>query len=153
MRIRGVRGPQTERVRQAGVPMTGFNARKVLIAGGERLVRSRVKELLDGMDWLTEETGDLDEAMYLADTWQPDLILLDVDRRRGDAFELYKNFRESCLVGDTPILLVMGGGGEDEVPYTEEDLAEAFDVRAPEAMVEKPVDPGELLTSILGILG
>ncbi|HNY87616.1 MAG TPA: hypothetical protein PKN23_14035 [Candidatus Hydrogenedentes bacterium] len=141
------------KTKQAGVTMTGFNARKVLIAGGDRLVRSRIKELLDGMDWQTEETGDLDEAMYLADTWQPDMILLDVDRRRGDVFELYKSFRESCLVGDTPILLVMGGGREEEVCYTGEDIAAAFDVRAPEAIVERPVDPGELLTSILGILG
>ena len=85
--------------------------------------------------------GSVQEALLLADTFRPELAILDVMLPDGDGFSLMERLRQK---GEYPILFLTARGEE-------EDKFQGFGLGADDYMV-KPFLPRELTFRILAIL-
>lgn len=81
-----------------------------------------------------------DEALPLALTARPDLILVDVNMPGMQALELCRRIRESPALGETPVYLLTGVLPGDEVFGALREYVQGI--------LSKPPNPGELLAAL-----
>ncbi len=128
--------------------------RRVLIVDDDESVRSFVAALMAGEGWHTLEGRTGEDAIDLAASERPDLIILDVLMPVTDGFEAFRRLRSDLTTKDIPIIMLTAinelepGDWRDEVW-----MEEKFGVQRPEAFVDKPVDPDFLLNAIFGVVG
>jgi DNA-binding response OmpR family regulator len=124
--------------------MTGREAPLVLVADDEDDIRSLVSFRLKraGYDVITAADGE--EALLLATTRLPDLVVLDMMMPKATGLEVTRSMREQATTKDIPIILLTARAQEA-------DVARGFDAGADD-YVKKPFSPQDLQARIQALL-
>lgn len=125
----------------------------VLIVDDDSLARLFVEAVMQNAGWKTVEGTNGQEALDLAESASPDLIILDVCMPVMDGFEAFKQLRKNPITCKIPIIMLTGINAESGEKYTPEEMERRFGVEGPEGFVDKPVDADFLLNSVMGIMG
>ena len=120
-------------------PPAGDERRRILLADDNADMRDYVTRLLrPGYEIATARDGQ--EALRLARTTRPDLILSDVMMPRMDGFGLLGEIRSDAELRDLPVILISARAGE-------EARLEGLDAGADDYLV-KPFSARELLARV-----
>lgn len=120
-------------------------ARKVLIAEDEPSIVLSLEFLLKEAGHEVVVARDGTEALRLAGTVRPDLVLLDVMLPSVDGFEVCRHLRENAETRGIRILMLTARGRQSEV---EKGLMAGAD-----AYMTKPFATRELIGTISRLLG
>jgi len=114
---------------------------RVLVVDDEPMVTEVVERYLirDGFDVSTADDGDV--ALALAQTWSPDLIVLDLMLPGKDGLEVCRTLRRDSSV---PIIMLTARGDET-------DRIVGLEIGADDYIV-KPFSPRELVARIKAVL-
>jgi diguanylate cyclase (GGDEF)-like protein len=116
----------------------------LLIVDDDRWVHESLEEVLRGRVANILHAYEPEEALRLAATAGPDVILLDVNLPRVDGFKLCRHLKETPSTRDVPILFVT-------IEANVERLARALEIGAID-YIRKPFDPVELRARVEGAL-
>ncbi len=128
-------------------------AKRVLIVDDDSIARLFVQAVMENAGWQTLEGFDGREAVELAESEQPDLIILDIAMPVMDGLEAFQTLRKTTSTAHIPIIMLTGINEDSETRYTPESMESVFGVERPEGFVDKPVDADFLLNSVMGIMG
>jgi len=122
-------------------------AKKILIIDDEKDMQVYLGTLFRkvGYDIRTASNGE--EGMQLAETFQPDLITLDVLMPKGSGVRAYRGLRSSPKTRRVPIVVLTG------LTRLDDFFGDLGDLPQPDAMVEKPIDRETFLETVEGLLG
>ena len=120
-------------------------AHKVLIAEDEPSIVISLEFLLKGAGYDVAVARDGSEALKLAGTWRPDLIVLDVMMPSVNGFEVCRRIRGTREIKDTKILMLTARGRESEMKKGATAGASAY--------MTKPFATQELLRTVAELLG
>lgn len=122
-----------------------MSGKKVLLVDDSptSLFRSSVVVRREGHELLTATDGE--EAVFVALSERPDLILMDVVMPNMDGLEACRRLREQDETRATPIILVTSRGEEEAMVNGYESGCNEY--------VLKPVDARELVEKIRDYLG
>ena len=88
-------------------------AQRVLLVDDHPLVRSAVRQAISGPDLeVVGEAGDCDEALVLAASLRPDLVLLDLDLPGRSGFEFLREVRAQDPAVRVVVLTVSGSNDD-----------------------------------------
>jgi CheY-like chemotaxis protein len=112
------------------------SSRRVLVADDNRDAAESLAMLLEmqGLDVRTAHDGQ--EALEIAESFRPDVVLLDIGMPRLDGYEVARRIRATPW-GETMCLIALTGWGEGD------DRRAALDAGFSEHLV-KPVEPSQL---------
>jgi len=116
---------------------------KVLICDDEPLLRQLMRVALLG-DYDFEEAGTVEEAIECAESFRPDVALIDVMMPGGSGLEIVRHLKGDPDLRHTRCVVVSAFSGEA-------DIREATDAGA-EAFVAKPFDPDDLSATVASLL-
>lgn len=116
---------------------------KVLICDDEPLLRQLMRVALVG-DYDFEEAGTIEESIERAESFRPDVALVDVMMPGGSGLEIIRYLRSEPELQHARCVVVSAFAGEA-------DRREASDAGA-EAFVPKPFDPDELSKTVASLL-
>src|SRR5438105_13145345 len=114
---------------------------RVLVADDDPLIQRLVRTHLDRAGFRVLSAGDGEEALDVAATEQPDLIVLDLMLPKLDGFEVCRRIREFSLV---PVVMLTARG--EQV-----DKLRGFEAGADDYLT-KPFAPPELLARVRAVL-
>lgn len=103
-----------------------------------------VMGLEDELDWEIQEACSGQEAIQLASTQKPDLILLDMMMPGMDGISTFGKLRELDTVKDTPIIFMTAKVQPEEI--------ESYKILGARGVIIKPFDPITLAQEIQDIL-
>src|SRR5688572_561386 len=114
---------------------------RILVVDDEPMVTEVVERYLvrDGFEVTTADDGD--RALALAQTWAPDLIVLDLMLPGKDGLEVCRTLRRE---GSVPIIMLTARGEET-------DRIVGLEIGADDYIV-KPFSPRELVARIKAVL-
>jgi two-component system, OmpR family, phosphate regulon response regulator PhoB len=118
--------------------------RKVLICDDEPLLRELMRVALVG-DYDFEEAGTVEESIERADTFRPDVALIDVMMPGGSGLEIIRYLKSDAKLQHARCVVVSAFSNESDRQEATEAGAEAF--------VAKPFDPDELSATVAALLG
>ena len=128
--------------------------KKVLIVDDDETAREFVRAIMAEKEWATVEGENGVEAVDLAQSEAPDLIILDVSMPEMDGFEAFERLRATESTQHIPIIMLTAiNEPGSESRHDEESMAQRFGGIRPEAFVDKPVDPTFLLDTVFGVVG
>jgi DNA-binding response OmpR family regulator len=116
----------------------------VLIVDDDPLIRSVVRAVLEDSSYDLDEAGSGDDALRVASSRHPDLVLLDVMMPGIDGFEVAARFKADPKLADAVIVMLTA---KDAPADRRRGLAAGAD-----AYFTKPFSPLELLGAISGAL-
>jgi len=117
---------------------------RVLIADDEPNIVTSLEFLMRNCDYDVRVARDGEEALRLAEDFQPDVMLLDVMMPRCNGFEVCRRMRGNPALRGVKILMLTAHGREAEV---ERGLALGAD-----AYITKPFSNRELVAAVRGLL-
>jgi len=120
-------------------------AHKILIAEDEPNIVLSLEFLLKGAGYEVAVARDGSQAIALAGTLRPDLVVLDVMLPSVNGFEVCRRLRENRETKDIRILILTARGRETEV---EKGLAAGA-----HAYMTKPFATRELVNAVAELLG
>ena len=113
---------------------------KILVAEDSSTVRGLVGARLSADGYEVIEAEDGEEAVALARSQGPDLIVLDKMMPKLDGFEVVRRLRENPATAEIPIIMLTDRTGE-------EDVLQGLDLGVEDYM-PKPFSPLELSARI-----
>jgi two-component system, OmpR family, alkaline phosphatase synthesis response regulator PhoP len=119
-------------------------ARKVLIADDEPNIVTSLEFLMKGCDFEVRVARDGEEAMRLAQDFQPDLLLLDVMMPVCDGLEVCRRIRGNPATRAIRIVILTAHGRET-------DVARGLALGA-DAYITKPFSNKELVAKVRSLL-
>ncbi len=118
---------------------------KLLVADDLVPIRQMVRITLSTQGWTIVEAKNGNEALDLARSEHPDLILLDVDMGQGpNGFEVCRTLKSDEATKDIPVVMLTAHESDS-------DRAIGFAAGATQYLT-KPFGPLELIDTIRGIL-
>lgn len=114
---------------------------RVLVVDDEDEIRRAVGRALAGRDYEVSEAADGEEALTATASWQPDLVVLDLNLPGMDGLEVCKHLRRRSQV---PILVL-------SVREDESDKVAALDLGADDYLT-KPFGVEELMARVRALL-
>ena len=126
-------GPQATRTRQ-----------RVLVVDDEPLIAQTVTAILNAHGFEALESTSAEDALHLAHSFQPDIVLSDVLMPRMTGVDLGVRLRNE--LPQTRVLLFSGQAATSELMRRVED--KAYDLE----IFPKPVHPGELIARLRGLV-
>jgi two-component system KDP operon response regulator KdpE len=114
---------------------------RVLVVDDEDEIRRAVGRALAGRDYEVSEAADGEDALTVAASWQPDLVVLDLNLPGMDGLEVCKHLRRRSQV---PILVL-------SVRDDESDKVAALDLGADDYLT-KPFGVEELMARVRALL-
>jgi len=119
-------------------------ARKVLIADDEPNIVTSLEFLMRSCGYEVRVARDGEEALRLAEGFQPDVLLLDVMMPLCDGFEVCRRIRGNAAMRAVRILMLTAHG---RGPQVERGLALGADV-----CLSKPFSNQDLIARVRGLL-
>ncbi len=128
--------------------------RKVLIVDDDESAREFVRAVMAAEEWETVEGATGVEAVDLAQSEEPDLIILDVAMPEMDGFEAFRRLRTNEVTKHIPIIMLTAINElEPGAHHDGQSMEQRYGVDRPEGFVDKPVDPMFLLHTVFGVVG
>jgi len=129
------------------------SGKKVLIADDEADVHAFVEAALedDGHEIIDAMNGQ--EAVDMARSHRPNLIILDVQMPKKTGFEVFDELRNDTATKHIPIIMLTAVSKRSGIPFSARDMG-AYYESEPEAFIDKPIDPDtlrEVANRLLGI--
>lgn len=127
--------------------------KKILVADDNKVILKAVKQVLESNGYQVVTAADGAAVVNIVDREIPDLILLDIlfppdamdVGMHWDGFAIMRWLRNMSEARTVPVIIISG---------TEPGKYEALSVAAgAQAFLHKPLDMGELIATIHGILG
>jgi len=122
-------------------------AKKILIIDDENDMRVYLGTLFRKAGYETKTAANGEEGLQLAETFEPDLITLDVLMPKGSGVRAYRGLRTSIVTQKIPIVVLTG------LTRLDDFFGDLGDLPRPDAMVEKPIDRETFLDTVEGLLG
>lgn len=122
----------------------GHHPGKILVVDDEAANRLLLHELLEPHGYAVAEAANGEDALDLARTTQPDVILLDVMMPRLDGFEVCRRLKAAPETSPVPVLIVSSLSARQERLQGIEAGANDF--------VTKPIDRADLLLRVRNAL-
>lgn len=132
-----VEAPATASARKATTPVTTSTTRRVLIVDDNRDAAAMLKTLMKLMGHETALAHDGVEAAEMAETYRPQVILLDIGLPKMNGYETCRAIRQQPWGGEIVIVALTGWGQE-------EDRRQSFEAGFDGHLV-KPVDHDALV--------
>ncbi len=119
--------------------------RKIVLAEDDDLLATMIVRLLteEGIDVLRASDGD--EALALAKSTRPSLVLLDIDMPGLDGIDVLTQLKGSGFHKQIPVIMLTARTGDD-------DIVDAFEMGADD-YVTKPFSPAELKARVRRFVG
>ena len=120
-------------------------AKRVLIVDDEPNIVTSLECLMRKSGYQVEVARNGEQALALVESFQPDLVLLDVMMPQRSGYEVCQRMRERADWGHIKIVMLSAKGREAEVSKGISLGADAY--------VTKPFSNRELIAKIGGLLG
>ena len=120
-------------------------ARRILIADDEPDIVTSLEFLMRGGDYEVRVAINGEEALRLAESFRPDVVLLDVMMPQRSGFEVCQKIRENPALRDVKIVMLTAKGRDVEKDRGLNLGANAY--------VTKPFSTKELMNTVRGLLG
>ena len=124
--------------------VTTMNEPRILVVDDYSSVRTLLRVLLEAEGYRIMEASDGTEALEVAASIRPDLIILDLMMPELDGEHVIAQLHEDESLKDLPVLVLTA---------KQEALARVREVVGSENVFSKPFDPPELLTRIEALVG
>jgi DNA-binding response OmpR family regulator len=124
--------------------MTDRERPLVLVADDEEDIRSLMAFRLERAGYEVITAADGDEALRLATTRLPDLIVLDIMMPKATGLEVTRSIREQAATKDIPVILLSARAQEADVTHGFEAGADDY--------VKKPFSPNDLHARVQALL-
>ena len=118
--------------------------RRILIADDEPNIVTSLEFLMRGSDYEVRVARDGEEALHLAESFRPDLVLLDVMMPLESGFEVCRRLRANPLLQGLKIVMLTAKGRDVERKRGVELGANAY--------VSKPFSTKELMSTVRSLL-
>ena len=119
-------------------------SRRVLIVDDEPNIVTSLEFLMRGDDYEVRVARNGEEALQLAESFRPDIVVLDVMMPQRSGFEVCQKIRENPVLGDVKIVMLTAKGRDVE-------KEKGLDLGA-NAYVTKPFSTKELMNTVRGLL-
>src|SRR6266704_4157095 len=119
-------------------------SRRVLIVDDEPNIVTSLEFLMRGDDYEVRVARNGEEALQLAESFRPDIVVLDVMLLQRSGFEVCQKIRENPILRDVKIIMLTAKGREVE-------KNRGLDLGA-NAYVTKPFSTKELMSTVRGLL-
>jgi two-component system, OmpR family, alkaline phosphatase synthesis response regulator PhoP len=120
-------------------------AKRVLIADDEPNIVMSLEFLMEHAGYETKAAKNGDEALELAASFRPDLVLLDIMFPAKSGYEVCQRLKSDPATRDIKIVIVSAKGRDVEV-------AKALELGA-DAYIAKPFSTRELVAKVREMLG
>lgn len=117
---------------------------RVLIVDDEPDIVTSLQFLMRGNDYEVQVARDGEEALRLARSFRPDVVLLDVMMPQRNGFEVCRKIREDRGLGNVKIVMLTAKGRDVERGKGLGSGANAY--------VTKPFSTKELMSTVRGLL-
>lgn len=132
------------RERSERISKTGEMAKRVLIADDEPNIVTSLEFLMQRAGYETRVATNGQEAIELAGSFHPDLMLLDIMFPAKSGYEVCQRIKSDPATRDIKIIIVSAKGRQVEV-------AKALELGA-DAYVAKPFSTRDLVAKVRGML-
>jgi len=126
---------------------------KVLVVDDEADLRESVGYLLEDAGYQVETAANGHEALGATQVFQPDLVLLDVMMPKENGYRVSRRIHEAQKAGLVPAstkVVLLTARKLDQDPEREQMFK---NFAAPDQVIYKPFDPGQLISQIEAIVG
>ncbi len=107
---------------------------KVLVIDDEKIIRERLKKLLELDDYETFTAGDGEEGLKIFNEEKPEIALVDIKMPGMDGIEVLRKIREDTE--ETQVILITGHGGVETAIQALKEGAFGY--------IQKPIEYDEL---------
>ena len=117
--------------------------RRVLLAEDDRFLRKAAETTLKRQGYAVLATADGEEALRVARTDAPDLILLDLIMPKLNGFDVLRALKGDAATADIPVIILSNLGQDKDVQQAMEAGAAAYFVKADlslQALVQRVED-------------
>jgi CheY-like chemotaxis protein len=121
--------------------------KKILIIDDEKDMQVYLGTLFRKEGYETETASNGEEGLQLAETFQPDLITLDVLMPKRSGVKAYRGLRTCAETQGIPIVVLTG------LTRLDDFFGDLGDLPKPDALVEKPIDRETFLTKVKELVG
>jgi two-component system alkaline phosphatase synthesis response regulator PhoP len=122
-------------------------AKKILIVDDEQDILAYFEAIFQDSGYDTVVARDGSEGFELAKSEKPDLIALDITMPGQSGMKTYRLYKRHPALKDIPVIIITAVNDSFKSL-----LDELNGFSTPEAFLNKPVDPQELLKVVAGIL-
>ena len=120
----------------------------ILIVDDEDDARAFAESVVSDIgDFNVVEADNGDGCLAAAEEHTPDLIILDVMMPGKDGFATFNALRNQAATQEIPVIMLTGVSGETGIAFSADTMGEYFG-KAPEAFIEKPVNPAQLQDAV-----
>ena len=117
---------------------------RVLIVDDDPLIRDVVRAVLEDGSYELDEAADGEEALRVATSHPPDVVLLDVMMPGIDGFEVAKRFKNDTTLKSAVVVMLTAKDAPEDRRRGMEAGADVY--------FTKPFSPLELLTTLAGVV-
>lgn len=113
-------------------------------------VAESVLSEIDGVEVTTANDGPI--ALQKAKAAPPDLMVLDVNMPGMTGFNVFAELKKEEATRNTAVIMLTGVAEQTGLRFSADEMGEFFG-EEPEAYLEKPVEPEQLLSTVRKTLG
>lgn len=127
--------------------------KKVLVVDDDPDVRLFSITVLEEHGYTPLEAADGEQGLYIVQKEQPDLVILDVLMPKESGVRLFRQIKTDPKLKPIPVI-ILSGITQKSFLRSQKALTEfgGAEVPAPEAYLEKPIEPDDLAAAIAKIL-
>jgi len=125
--------------------------KRLLIIDDDDDVVAAVDTIMRTAGWDVHSAPNGVVGLEKARELKPDLIILDILMPRRDGLSTYEDLRRDEAVSSVPIIILTSVSEKLGFSLTGDDMSAHYG-RGPEAFLEKPVHPNQLLATVKSVL-
>ena len=125
---------------------------KILVVDDEPDAVEFVKTVLEEAGYEVVSASNGVQGLEKAQAELPNLIILDVQMPEKDGFATFGDLRRDPQLKEIPVIMLTGVGEKVGISFSAEDMGDYLGA-SPEAYVDKPISPGELVEKVEELLG
>lgn len=123
----------------------GESTRRILLAEDDRFLRKAAETALKRHGFTVLAAVDGEEALRMARTEAPDLILLDLIMPKLQGFEVLRALKADAATAATPVIILSNLGQDSDVKQAMEAGAVGYFVKANLSLQDLVKQVGEML--------
>ena len=124
--------------------------RRILLAEDDRFLRKAAEATLRSHGFTVIPAVDGEEALTLARSQKPDLVLLDLIMPKLQGFEVLKSLKADATTAAIPVIVLSNLGQESDVQQAMESGAVAYFIKANLSLQDLVKRVDEVVDSVAG---